>query len=158
MVVWQQVCPEWVLAVSVVCHTWYGMKMTMPIDEALLDRVIESYGFVSKTEAVETALRELDRRTRFRELGRLGLEMTPEEIRKAVDPDYDLTVMRGGVGLKATRKMMFPPFGNAALDAAGAVLRVVRTLPSTINGARLPTAGSFAGFRGAAMRCGWRPP
>ncbi len=70
------------------------MKMTMHIDEALLDRVVEAYGYVSKTEAVEMALRELDRRTRFRELGKRGMEMTPEELGDAVDPDYDLNSMR----------------------------------------------------------------
>ena len=70
------------------------MKMTMHIDEALLDRVIESYGYASKTEAVEMALRELDRRTRFRELGKAGMGMTPEELGDAVDPSYDLTLSR----------------------------------------------------------------
>ncbi|MBC8127337.1 MAG: type II toxin-antitoxin system VapB family antitoxin [Gloeobacteraceae cyanobacterium ES-bin-144] len=70
------------------------MKMTMHIDEALLDRVIEAYGYASKTEAVEMALRELDRRVRFKELGMRGLEMTPEEIGDAVDPNYDLNAMR----------------------------------------------------------------
>ena len=70
------------------------MKMTMHIDEALLDRVIESYGYASKTEAVEMALRELDRRTRFRELGKRGMGMTPEELGDAVDPNYDLMSSR----------------------------------------------------------------
>ena len=31
------------------------MKMTMHIDEELLDRVIAAHGFASKTEAVEMA-------------------------------------------------------------------------------------------------------
>ena len=70
------------------------MKMTMHIDEALLDRVMEEYGYASKTEAVEMALRELDRRTRFRVLGKLGMGMTPEELGDAVDPDYDLMSSR----------------------------------------------------------------
>lgn len=70
------------------------MKMTMHIDEGLLARVMEDYGYVSKTEAVEMALRELDRRARFREVGRRGMEMTPEELGAAVDPDYDLGAMR----------------------------------------------------------------
>jgi len=70
------------------------MKMTMHIDETLLDRVIEIYGYASKTEAVEMALRELDRRARFRELGKRGMGMTPEELGNAVDPNYDLTASR----------------------------------------------------------------
>ena len=76
------------------CHTEYGMKMTMHIDEALLKRVMEEYECETKTEAVEMALREMDRRMRFRELGQRGLEMTPEEIGEAVDQNYDLTAMR----------------------------------------------------------------
>ncbi len=70
------------------------MKMTMHIDETLLDRVMEAYGYASKTEAVEMALRELDRKTRFRELGIRGMEMTPDELGDAVDPNYDLMASR----------------------------------------------------------------
>lgn len=70
------------------------MKMTMHIEEALLKRVIEAYGYASKTEAVEMALRELDRKARFHELGRRGLEMTPEELGEAMDTSYNLTAMR----------------------------------------------------------------
>jgi len=70
------------------------MKMTMHIDKDLLQRVMETYGYASKTEAVEMALRELDRRTRFREFGRTGLGLTPEELADAVDPNYDLMAMR----------------------------------------------------------------
>jgi Arc/MetJ family transcription regulator len=70
------------------------MKMTMHIDEALLKRVMEAYECDTKTEAVEMALREMDRRVRFKELGMRGLEMTPEELVDAVDPNYDLNAMR----------------------------------------------------------------
>ena len=70
------------------------MKMTMHIDEALLDRVIEAYGYTSKTEAVEMALRELDRKVRFREIGKRGMEMTAEELGEAVDENYDLMAAR----------------------------------------------------------------
>ena len=76
------------------CHTRYGMKMTMHIDEALLKRVMDAYECETKTEAVEMALREMDRRVRFRELGERGLEMTPEEIGAAVDPNYNLGSLR----------------------------------------------------------------
>jgi Arc/MetJ family transcription regulator len=70
------------------------MKMTMHIDEALLNRVIEIYGYASKTEAVEMALRELDRKARFRELGKRGMGMSPEELGDAVDANYDLNALR----------------------------------------------------------------
>lgn len=65
------------------------MKMTMHIDEALLKRVMEAYECETKTEAVDMALREMDRRVRFRELGKRGMEMTPEEWADAVFPGYD---------------------------------------------------------------------
>lgn len=65
------------------------MKMTMHIDEALLERVMRDYEFPSKTEAVEAALREMDRQMRIREFRKNGLGLTPEELGNAVDPFYD---------------------------------------------------------------------
>jgi Arc/MetJ family transcription regulator len=70
------------------------MKMTMHIDEALLDRVMYGYGYASKTETVEMALRELDRRMRMQEIGRTGMGLTAEELKEAVDPDYDPITLR----------------------------------------------------------------
>ncbi len=70
------------------------MKMTMHIDEDLLKRVMEEYECKSKTEAVEMALREMDRKMRFREFGRRGIGLTSEEMADAVDPNYDLNSMR----------------------------------------------------------------
>ncbi|MEP2777318.1 MAG: type II toxin-antitoxin system VapB family antitoxin [Luteolibacter sp.] len=75
-------------------HTVYGMKMTMHIDEALLERVIASYGFESKTEAVDMALREMDRKVRFREFVKNGLGFTPEELADGVEPGYDPKTLR----------------------------------------------------------------
>ncbi len=65
------------------------MKMTMHIDKDLLKRVMDDYGYESKTEAVEMALRELDRRTRFRRFGTEGLGLTAEEWKDAVSPGYN---------------------------------------------------------------------
>lgn len=65
------------------------MKMTMHIDEALLERVMREYEFASKTEAVEAALKEMDRQMRIREFRAHGLGLTPEELGNAVDPFYD---------------------------------------------------------------------
>ncbi len=65
------------------------MKMTMHIDEGLLKRVMEDYEYSSKTEAVEMALRELDRKMRFRRFGIEGLGLTPEEWEDAIFPGYD---------------------------------------------------------------------
>ncbi len=66
----------------------------MHIDDALLERVIRLTGAASKTEAVDRALREMDRRERLAEYGRKGLGLTPEELMSAVDPSYDLLPLR----------------------------------------------------------------
>ncbi|MFZ4776011.1 MAG: type II toxin-antitoxin system VapB family antitoxin [Terrimicrobiaceae bacterium] len=68
--------------------------MTMHIDEELLDRVIAVHGFVSKTEAVEMALREMDRKDRLKEYFKKGLGWTKEEMKNAVDPNYDVMAFR----------------------------------------------------------------
>ena len=70
------------------------MKMTMHIDEELLDRVIAAHGFASKTEAVDMALREMDRKHRLKEFIEHGLGWTKEELANAVDPDYDVMALR----------------------------------------------------------------
>lgn len=70
------------------------MKMTMHIDEDLLDRVVKRFGCESKTEAVEMALKEMDRKARFRDLVKTGLGLTPDELRNAVDPEYDVLSFR----------------------------------------------------------------
>ena len=64
------------------------MKMTMHIDEALLERVMKDYHFPSKTEAVEAALKEMDRQMRIREFRKHGLGLTREELMASVDPAY----------------------------------------------------------------------
>lgn len=85
------------------CHTEYGMKMTMHIDEDLLDRVVKRFGCESKTEAVEMALKEMDRKARFRDLVKTGLGLTPAELRDAVDPDYDVLAFRVAESAPANR-------------------------------------------------------
>jgi Arc/MetJ family transcription regulator len=69
------------------------MKMTMFIDEELLARVMELTGVKTKTEAVELALRETERK------GKLSRFITNEtlaadEWRGAVDPAYDVMALR----------------------------------------------------------------
>ena len=70
------------------------MKMTMRIDEELLGRVIAVHGFASKTEAVDMALREMDRKDRLKEYFKNGLGWTKEEMKNAFDPDYDVMAFR----------------------------------------------------------------
>ena len=68
--------------------------MTMHIDEVLLGEVMEKYGFETKTDAVNFALKELDRRKKLRAFMREGLGFTSEELKASVDPDYDLDALQ----------------------------------------------------------------
>jgi len=70
------------------------MKMTMHIDEGILERVMKWTGAVSKTEAVDLALKEMDRKARLAEFGKTGLGLSRAEILEAVDPSYDLMALR----------------------------------------------------------------
>jgi Arc/MetJ family transcription regulator len=68
--------------------------MTMHIDAELLSRVMKEYGFASKTEAVEKALWEMDRRAKLKKFATEGLGFSAEELRDAVHPDYDPIALR----------------------------------------------------------------
>lgn len=70
------------------------MKMTMHIDERLLAEVMEKYGFETKTDAVNYALKELDRRKKLREFMQKGMGFTPEELKAAVYEDYNPESLR----------------------------------------------------------------
>jgi len=70
------------------------MKMTMHIDEGMLDRVMAAYGCESKTAAIGFALHELDRKAKLKAFARDGLGLTADELRNAVDPDYDVLALR----------------------------------------------------------------
>ena len=74
------------------------MKITMHIDDDLLERVMAATGTTSKTHAVDIALRELDRRAELIRLTREGLGLGPGEMKKVLDPAYDLE----GIRLKET--------------------------------------------------------
>lgn len=68
--------------------------MTMRIDDSLLDRIIAAYGCESKTEAVDMALREMDRKFKFREFVKNGLGFTPDELAESVAPGYNPMALR----------------------------------------------------------------
>ena len=70
------------------------MKITMHIDEALLERVMKAHGITSKTGAVDFALREVDRRTTLRRLAETNLGLTEKEILTAFDDRYNVIEMR----------------------------------------------------------------
>ncbi len=75
------------------------MKMTINVDEALLDRVVEITGASTKTEAITIALREVDRRARLVEVLREGTGATSEELKDMFDPASDPTALRVAEGV-----------------------------------------------------------
>jgi len=80
--------PYYSLAVWQASHTVAGkMKMTMHIDEEVLERVMKITGAKTKTAAVEMALSDLARRHKMKELFSAGLGMTAEELKNAFDPN-----------------------------------------------------------------------
>ncbi len=62
------------------------MKMTMHIDEDVLDRVMKVTGAKTKTQAVEIALTEMARRHKLKELFSQGLGLTPDELKAEFAP------------------------------------------------------------------------
>jgi Arc/MetJ family transcription regulator len=70
------------------------MKMTLHIDDELLNRVMAATGTTSKTKAIDLALREMDRRAKLINLSSAGLGLAPDELRETIDPAYDLEAMR----------------------------------------------------------------
>lgn len=70
------------------------MKMTLRIDEKLLASVMAEHDFQTKTEAVHAALKEMDRQARVHKFAEEGLGMSSDELKRAVDPDYDLLKLR----------------------------------------------------------------
>jgi hypothetical protein len=71
-----------------------AVKMTMHIDDALLERVMAATGAASKTKAIDLALREMDRRAKLVRLCSEGLGLAPAELRDALEPGYDLDELR----------------------------------------------------------------
>jgi Arc/MetJ family transcription regulator len=65
------------------------MKMTMHIDEDVLERVMKITGAKTKTAAVEIALTEMARRHKMKELFSAGLGLTPDELKASFDPASD---------------------------------------------------------------------
>ena len=87
------------------------MKMTMHIDETLLRRVMETYALETKTDAVEFALKELDRKARLKKFMKEGLGLSPDELKDAVYPGYDPDE---SPSLKVAEDT--PPYGSSRPD------------------------------------------
>jgi len=75
------------------CHT-SDVKMTMHIDDALLEKAVELSGATSKTAAVDLVLREFVRRGELVKILKAGLGLSADELRDSVATDYDLGAMR----------------------------------------------------------------
>jgi Arc/MetJ-type ribon-helix-helix transcriptional regulator len=69
------------------------MKMTMHIDEGLLERVMKLGAFKSKTEAIDFALREAERKSKILKFVADG-KVAGDEWSKSVDPDYNIVALR----------------------------------------------------------------
>jgi len=67
-------------------YALFIMKMTMHIDEEVLDRVMKITGAKTKTEAVEIALTEMARRHKLKELFNAGLGLTPDQLKAEFAP------------------------------------------------------------------------
>jgi len=67
------------------------MKMTMHIDEEVLDRVKKITGAKTKREAVEIALNDMARRHKMKELFKAGLGLTPDELKAEFANSTDTT-------------------------------------------------------------------
>ncbi len=67
--------------------------MTMFIDENLLERVMNLTGLKTKTETVEFALREAERKTKLARF-LAGKKPTAKEWAGSLDPAYDLMALR----------------------------------------------------------------
>ncbi len=61
------------------------MKLTINIDDTLLDRVVAITGATTKTEAITIALREVDRKARLVEVLREGLGASTSELKGMFD-------------------------------------------------------------------------
>jgi Arc/MetJ family transcription regulator len=84
------------------------MKMTMHIDEDVLNRVMQVTGAATKREAVEIALNEMARRHKLKELFSAGLGLTPDELRAEFAPGPADALDSHGIMVAETRT----PYGD----------------------------------------------
>jgi hypothetical protein len=70
------------------------MKMTMHIDEETLAEVVRITGVESNTRAVETALTEMVRRHRLKEIGKKGLGLSSAELKTVWKDPFEGEVLK----------------------------------------------------------------
>ena len=79
------------------------MKITLNMDDELLERVMARTGAPTKTEAIHMALREMDRRANLVEVLREGTGASREELRVMFDADSDPDSLRAAEPLTPYR-------------------------------------------------------
>jgi Arc/MetJ family transcription regulator len=84
------------------------MKMTMHIDEEVLDRVMRITGAKTKREAVEIALKEMARRHKLDELLKQGLGLTPDQLAAEFAPTAADYLDNHGIPLPAVAEKQAP--------------------------------------------------
>lgn len=62
------------------------MKLTVNLDEEVLNNVVKITGATTKTEAIMKALREIERKARLVEVLREGLGASEAELKSMFDP------------------------------------------------------------------------
>ncbi|MEX0324654.1 MAG: type II toxin-antitoxin system VapB family antitoxin [Puniceicoccaceae bacterium] len=70
------------------------MKLTIDLDKELLERVVKLTGARTRTEAISTALREIDRRGQLVALLREGTGAKASELKEMFDPKSDPVLLR----------------------------------------------------------------
>lgn len=70
------------------------MKLTIDLDRELLERVVKLTGARTRTEAISTALKEIDRRGQLVDLLREGTGASKSELENMFDPDSDPVLLR----------------------------------------------------------------
>lgn len=70
------------------------MKITLNVDDALLERVVKTTGAKTKTAAIDFALREVDRRARLTNVLARGSGISGDELATLFDPASDPNVLR----------------------------------------------------------------
>jgi len=75
------------------------MKITINMDDDLLDSVMSITGATTKTEAIHITLRDIVRRAKLLNVLKEGLGLSSEELRSAFDPASDPMRLRVGEGI-----------------------------------------------------------
>jgi Arc/MetJ family transcription regulator len=70
------------------------MKITLNVDDALLNRVVETTSAKTKTAAIDFALREVDRRAELTKVLARGSGISGEDLATLFDPAFDPAAMR----------------------------------------------------------------